>query len=53
MKAFLIAVVLLIVLAFGASFLLNTEVATASSDAYTVPDTVRLDPGQSSVAVAE
>lgn len=50
MKAFLISVVLLAVIALAAGFVLNDEVAEASSDRYTVSDSVRLDPGMRSDA---
>ena len=48
LKAFLIAVVLLVVLALGAGALLNVEFAEASSDRYTAGDSVRLDPEMTS-----
>ena len=49
MKAFLLALVLLVVCAFAAQFVL-TDRSVASSDRYAVSDSVRLDPGMRSDA---
>ena len=48
LKAFLLATVVLVVLALAAGFLLNAEFAEASSDRHTIEDSVRLDPGMRS-----
>ena len=48
LKAFLIAAVLLVILAIGTGFVLNTEFAEASSDRYQAAGSVRLDPSQRS-----
>ena len=48
MKAFLISVAALIVIAVAAGFLLNSEFSVASSDRYVASDSVRLDDTQSS-----
>ena len=48
LKAFLIAAVLLVVLAIGTGLVLNAEFAEASSDRYQAAGSVRLDPSQRS-----
>ena len=51
MKAFIIALVALVVIVFAASFVLDGE-TVASSDRYQAPDSVRLDPEMSSARPA-
>lgn len=48
MKAFLISLAALVVIAVAAGVVLNTEFAEPTSTRYTVEDSVRLDDGQNS-----